>query len=97
MPSLLNPSEIESLKQAANRVSKIEDHHLDAKDLKFPNHKSSVLSKDQMELLNIHNRFNHQLPIKEIQILAEVGYFPKRLALCRYPQCCACQFRKAQK
>jgi len=40
---------------------------------------------------------NHEVSIKDIQLLAAAGYFPKYLASCNRPQCCECHFRKACK
>ena len=35
--------------------------------------------------------------MKDIQLLAAVGYFPKRLSQCDRPQCGSCQFGKSIK
>ena len=45
----------------------------------------------------MHNKLSHQLSIKDIQLLAAAGHFPKRLSQCDRPQCSACQFGKSQK
>ena len=41
-----------------------------------------TLLKDQIELLKIHERYNHVISITGIELLAAVGYFPKRLLNC---------------
>ena len=46
--------------------------------------------------LKFHMKFNHCSP-RKIQVMAEQGLLPTRLANCAIPVCSACQFRKASK
>ena len=48
------------------------------------------------ELLEFHLKFNHCSP-RKIQVMAEQGLLPTRLATCAIPVCSACQFGKASK
>ena len=48
------------------------------------------------EFLKFHLKFNHCSP-RKIQVMAEQGLLPKRLATCNIPVCSACQFGKASK
>lgn len=58
---------------------------------------SETLSKDQTELLRIHERYNHVISIPDIQILAAAGHFPSRLAKCTRPACATCCYGSAQR
>ena len=48
---------------------------------------TSTLAKDQLELLRIHERYNHVMSVADIQRLAASGVFPKRLSKCTRPAC----------
>ena len=41
-----------------------------------------TLTQDQMKILEIHDRTNHCMSIKEIQVLAPMGIFYSKLAFC---------------
>ena len=41
-----------------------------------------TLTQDQMKILEIHDRTNHCMSIKEIQVLAPMGIFDSKLAFC---------------
>ena len=56
-----------------------------------------TLTQEQMKLLEIHDRTNHCLPIKEIQVMASMGIFNSRFASCQPPVCESCMFRCAYK
>ena len=56
-----------------------------------------TLTKDQIELLQIHERFNHVISIADIQLLAAAGHFPKRLSTCTRPACATCYYGKARR
>ena len=57
---------------------------------------AETLSKDQGELLCLHERFNHVISIVDLQILAAAGHFPKRLSICTCPACASCYYSLAQ-
>ena len=48
------------------------------------------------EFLKFHMKFNH-CPPRKIQVMAEQGLLPTRLATCAIPVCSACQFGKSSK
>ena len=48
------------------------------------------------EFLTFHLKFNYCSP-RKIQVTAEQGLLPTRLATCAIPVCSACQFGKASK
>ena len=48
------------------------------------------LTPVQSELLSLHVKLNHAVPIKDIQQLAASGLLPKRLATCKRPACASC-------
>ena len=56
-----------------------------------------ALSKDQLEPLRTHEKFNHVVPIADIQLLDAAGHFPKRLSKCTRPACATCCCEAAQK
>ena len=49
-----------------------------------------TLDKNQLELLQLHERFNHVISIADLQLLAAAGHFPKRLSTCTSPVCTTC-------
>ena len=51
----------------------------------------------QMKLLEIHDRTNHCMKIKEIQFMASMGIFGSKLAFCQPPVCASCMFGCAHK
>ena len=46
-----------------------------------------TLTQEQMKLLEIHDRTNHCVPIKEVQVMASMGIFDSNLASCKPPVC----------
>ena len=50
-----------------------------------------------MKLLEIHDRTNHWVPIKEIQVMASMGIFNYKLESCQPPVCALCMFGCAHK
>ena len=96
--SIDNATDRSNLIKAAIKIAKNKDIHVLMEDvLSEDSYKPHSLSKNQRELLSIHKRLNHEVSIKDIQLLAAAGYFPKRLATCNRPQCCECHFGKAHK
>ena len=85
--------------RASKKIENNKEVHVNPNEIAkmFSTHSPHTLSVDQKELLSIHERLNHQLSIKDVQLLADAGYFPKWLANCCRPQCFACQFGKSQK
>ena len=83
-----NQEEQKILLQAANKIARNKDIRVLLEDVINSNspYKPRVLSKVQRELLSIHNKLNHQLSMKDIQLLAAAEYFPKRLSQCDRPQ-----------
>ena len=51
-----------------------------------------TLTQDHMKLLEIHDRTNLYVPIKEIQFMASMGIFDPKLASCQPPVCALCMF-----
>ena len=65
---------------------------------KFNNEYSvNTLLKDQQELLDIHEKANHCISIKELQLMAKEGNLPNRLSTCNPPLCPSCLYGKAHK
>ena len=96
--SIEDTSDRSNLIKAATKIAKNKDIHVSIEDVQSKDsHKPHSLSKNQRELLSIHNRLNHEVSIKDTQLLAAAGYFPKRLATCSRPQCCECHFGKAHR
>ena len=58
---------------------------------------ADTLSKDQSELLRLHERFNHVIYIPDLQTLAAAGHFPKRSSKCTRPACTSCCYGSAQR
>ena len=56
-----------------------------------------TLMQEQMRLLEIHDRTNHCVPIKEIQVMASMGIFDSNLASCQTPVFSSCMFGCAHK
>ena len=56
-----------------------------------------TLSRDQEELLALHEKTNHCVSMQDLQTLAIKGHLPQRLALCPRPVCSGCLFGKAHK
>ena len=56
-----------------------------------------TLTQDHTKLLEIHNRTNHCVPIKEIQVMASMGIFDSKLVSCQPPVCASCMFGCARK
>ena len=50
-----------------------------------------------MKLLEIHDRTNHCVSIKEIQVMASMGIFDSKLASCQPPVCASCMIGCAHK
>ena len=95
--SIDNTNDHNNLLKAATKIAKNTNLHVSIEDVKQGFYKTHSLSKVQRELLSIHNKLNHEVPLKDTQLLVAAGYFLKRLASCDRPQCCECHFRKAQK
>ena len=95
--SIDNTDDHRNLLKAATKIAKNKDMHVSIEDINQEFHKPHSLSKAQRELLSIHNKLNHEVPIKDMKLLAAAGHFPKRLASCDRPQCCECHFGKARK
>ena len=57
---------------------------------------TSTLSKDQLELIKIHERCNHVMSVADIQLLAATGVFPKRLSKHTRLACATCYYGAAQ-
>ena len=55
------------------------------------------LTQEQTKLLDIHDKKNHCVPIKEIEVMAKMGIFDSRLASCQPPECVLCMFGCAHK
>ena len=55
------------------------------------------LTQEQMKLLEIQDRTNHCVPIKEIQVMASMGIFDSKLPSCQPPVCASCMFGCAHK
>ena len=51
---------------------------------------TSIISKDQLELLKIHDRHNHVMSVVDMQLLATTGIFPKRIYKYTRPTCATC-------
>ena len=51
-----------------------------------------TLTQEQKKLLEIHDKKNHCVPIKEIQVIATMIIFDSKLALCQPPVCAWCMF-----
>ena len=75
------------LLQATNKIARNKDIRVLLNNVINSNFlcKPRILSKVESELLSIHNKLNHQLLIKDIQLLAAVKYLPKRLFKCDCP------------
>ena len=56
-----------------------------------------TLDRNQRELLQLHECFNHVISITDLQLLAAAGHFPKRLSTCTRPACATCCYGKARK
>ena len=56
-----------------------------------------TLTKEQTKPLEIHDRTNHCVPIKEIQVMATMGIFDSKLASCQPPVFASCMFGFAHK
>ena len=56
-----------------------------------------TFTQEQTKLLEIHNRTNHCVSIKEIQVMATMGIFDSKLASCQPPVCAWCMFGCAHK
>ena len=56
-----------------------------------------TLTQEQMKLVEIHERKNYCVPIKEIQVMATMGIFDSKLASCQPPVCASCMFGCAHK
>ena len=56
-----------------------------------------TLDKNQLELLQLHERFNHVISIADLQLLAAAGHFPKQLSTCTRPACVTCCYGKARR
>ena len=56
-----------------------------------------TLTQERTKLLEIHNRTNHCVPIKEIQVMASMGIFNYKLKSCQPPVCASCMFGCAHK
>ena len=54
-------------------------------------------TQEQIQLLEIHDRTNHCLPIKEIQVMALMGIFDSKLTSYQPPVCASCIFGCAHK
>ena len=54
------------------------------------------LLTDTAELLQHHYRFSH-ISFRKLQLMAQAGIIPKRLAKCNVPVCSACMYAKATK
>ena len=54
-----------------------------------------ALSRDQLELIRIHERFNDVISIVDVKLLVAVGKFPKRLSTCPRPACATCFYVSA--
>ena len=55
------------------------------------------LTQEQTKILEIHDKTNRCVPIKEIQLMATMGIFDSKLASCQPPVCASCMFGCAQK
>ena len=49
-----------------------------------------TLTQEQMKLLEIHERTNHCVPIKEILMMETMGIFDSKLVSCQPPVCVSC-------
>ena len=56
-----------------------------------------TLTQNQTKLLEIHDKTNHCVTIKEIQVMATMGIFDSKLAFCQPPVCALCMFGCAHK
>ena len=56
---------------------------------------AELLTKDQVELLWLHKKYNHVILIANLQILAIVGRFLKKLAKYIEPAYTTCCYRLA--
>ena len=56
-----------------------------------------TLTQEQTKILEIHDKKNHCVPIKEIQVMATMGIFDSKLAFCQPPVCASCMFGCAHK
>ena len=56
-----------------------------------------TLTQELTKLLDIHDRTNHCVPIKEIQVMATMGIFDSKLASCQPQVCVSCMFGCAYK
>lgn len=68
-----------------------------SKDKLNSDYSVNTLSKDQQELLDIHEKTNHCISIKELQLMAKEGKLPNRLSTCNPPLCPSCLYGKAHK
>ena len=55
------------------------------------------VTQEQTKLLEIHDKTNHCVPIKEIQVMATMGIFDSKLAFFQPPVCTSCMFGCAHK
>ena len=53
---------------------------------------TKTLTQEHTKLLEIQDRTNHCMPIKEIQVMASMGIFDSKLASCQPPVCASCIF-----
>ena len=58
---------------------------------------ASTLTRDQQELLRIHERCNHVTSVADMQLLSATSVFPKRLSKCTRPACATCCYDAAQR
>ena len=90
-------SELER-KEAYDKASPENKQSKDKQDIFLDNNSKDVeeiitaitpetLTQEQMKLLEIHDRTNHCVPIKEIQVMASIGIFGSRITSCQPPVC----------
>ena len=68
-----------------------------SKDKLNNKYRVNTLSKDQQKLLDIHEKTNHCISIKELQLMSKEGRLPNRLSTCNPPLCLSCLYGKAHK
>ena len=90
-------------KEAYEKASLEHEKSKDKKDIFLDNNPKDVdetikamtpetLTQEQMKLLENHDRTNHCVPIKEIQVMATMVFFDSKLASCQPPVYSSCMF-----
>ena len=83
----------EVIKKNEDLVNKLEVLQKDIKNIGT----ADDLTKDQIELLKMHERHDHVISTPDIKLLAAAGCFPKRLARCTHPACATCCYGYAHR